>query len=269
MALRELFSVITTASHPTLLVFCDLKLVLDERDSNRYAHRQRQANVDALPFFSVVQAGQDAGVRAHLRVNFIGTKCWGRYDDFIRERGLHANVRYVSDAGVPGCASATSRKAAPSSSAIFLCTEVGEHEALWGTLRVSVHAQADLAPDPPGPDRRHPLRSGLGTVVDPNDKAGMKKVLREPQTAWRDGHTAPALDEGYLGEFDRSGRPRAWLTLRPLREPTDLRPPPMSRSVAGNAAWWTARRRVRGVDDRGVRSSSSAGRAQAAGCPGH
>jgi hypothetical protein len=47
-------------------------------------------------------------------------------------------------------------------------------------------------------------RSGLGTVVDPNDRAGIKKALRELYTAWRDGHARGAIDERYVEQFDRA-----------------------------------------------------------------
>jgi hypothetical protein len=46
-------------------------------------------------------------------------------------------------------------------------------------------------------------RSGLGLVVDPNDRPGIKKAVRELYVAWRDGQARPAVDEAYVGEFDR------------------------------------------------------------------
>src|SRR5262249_41118579 len=46
-------------------------------------------------------------------------------------------------------------------------------------------------------------RSGLGVVVDPGDRVGIKKALRDLYLRWRDGDARPATDEAYIDTFNR------------------------------------------------------------------
>jgi len=201
---RDKFSVITNGFDPA-----DFERpaasdrLLDVGDFNLTLTGNVEAMFDAVPFLSAVRelVDEDAGIRARLRVNFIGTKR-GKYDGYIREHRLDGTVRYVGY--VPH---QTSLRYLAESNALFLC-QIPVYESastkLSGKLFEYLYLRKPiLALTLPGLTADILSRSGLGTVVDPNDQPGIKKALRELYVGWRDGHARPPIDDAYVGEFDR------------------------------------------------------------------
>ena len=201
---REKFSVITNGFDPADFAGAVTGTpVLDSLDFNMTLTGNVEALFDARPFFTAVREllDEDEGMRARLRINFIGTRR-GKYDDFIRDNGLEGTVRYIGY--VPHH---TSLRYLAESHVLFLC-QIPVYESaatkLSGKLFEYLYMRKPiLALTIPGLTSDILSRSGLGTVVDPNDRPGMKKAVRELYVAWRDGHLLPAADEGYLNEFDR------------------------------------------------------------------
>jgi glycosyltransferase involved in cell wall biosynthesis len=177
--------------------------LLDARDFNMTLTGNVEAMFDAVPFLAAVRdlLDEDEGARARLRINFVGTRR-GKYDDFIRDTGLEATVRYVGY--VPH---QVSLRYLAESNALFLC-QIPVYESaaskLSGKLFEYLYMRKPiLALTIPGLTADILSRSGLGLVVDPNDRPGIKKAVRELYVAWRDGQARPAVDEAYVGEFDR------------------------------------------------------------------
>jgi len=201
---REKFSVITNGFDPDdFEVAPAAERLLDDRDFNVTLTGNVEAMFDAVPFLSAVRelADEDEGFQAHLRVNFVGTRR-GKYDDFIRDNRLERNVRYVGY--VPH---RVSLRYLAESAVLFLC-QIPVYESastkLSGKLFEYLYMRKPiLALTLPGLTADILSRSGLGTVVDPSDRPGMKKALRELYLAWRGGHASPPADEAYIGEFDR------------------------------------------------------------------
>ena len=163
-----------------------------------------EAMFDAIPFFTALDElrREDEGVRAHLAVNFIGTKR-GKYDAFIRERGLGEAVRYVGYVPHQTCL-----RYLAESDALFLC-QIPVYESastkLSGKLFEYLYMRKPiLALTLPGLTTEILARSGLGTAVAPDDTAGIKRAIAELYRAWYQGYGRPAGDEEYIGTFDRS-----------------------------------------------------------------
>jgi glycosyltransferase involved in cell wall biosynthesis len=201
---REKFSVITNGFDPEDFRFpSGAERLLDPGTFNMTLTGNVEAMFDAVPFFSAVQdlVEKDVNIRAHLRINFIGTKR-GKYDAFIRDHGLEANVRYVGYVPHQLCL-----RYLAESDALFLC-QIPVYESastkLSGKLFEYLYMRKPiLALTLPGLTAEILARSGLGSVVDPNDRPGIKKAIRDLYLAWRDGHLRPAVNETYLNEFDR------------------------------------------------------------------
>jgi glycosyltransferase involved in cell wall biosynthesis len=202
---REKLSVITNGFDPHDFALPSTgEPLLDARDFNLTLTGNVEAMFDAEPFFSAVRelSDEDEGIRARLRINFIGTRR-GKYDELIREQQLTAIVRYVGY--VPHL---VSLRYLAESSVLFLC-QIPVYESaaskLSGKLFEYLYMRKPvLALTLPGLTADILSRSGLGIVVDPNDRPGIKKALRELYLAWRDGHAPPTADEAYIGEFDRT-----------------------------------------------------------------
>ena len=177
--------------------------VLDGSHFNVTLTGNVEAMFDALPFFSMVRelADEDAGIRASLRVNFVGTRR-GKYDDYLRDHQLDATVRYVDY--VPH---RVSLQYLAESDVLFLC-QIPVYESasakLSGKLFEYLYMRKPiLALTLPGLTADILSRSGLGTVVDPDDRAGIKEALRALYLGWRDGRPLPPVDDAYIGQFDR------------------------------------------------------------------
>ena len=159
---------------------------------------------DAVPFLTAVRdlLHEDEALRAHLRINFVGTKR-GKYDDFIDHHRLETNVRYIGY--VPH---QTSLTYLAESDVLFLC-QIPVYESattkLSGKLFEYLYMRKPiLALTLPGLTTDILSRSGLGVAVDPNDQPGIKKALRDLYLRWREGSGRPDIDEAYIATFDRA-----------------------------------------------------------------
>jgi hypothetical protein len=134
-------------------------------------------------------------------VNFVGTKR-GKYDDFIRQHGLDRYIRYIDY--VPH---ATSLQYLSESDVLFLC-QIPVYESasskLSGKLFEYLYMRKPiLALTLPGLTTEILSRSGLGTVVHPDDRPGIKRALRDLYLRHKVGQLAAAVDDAYLGQFNR------------------------------------------------------------------
>jgi glycosyltransferase involved in cell wall biosynthesis len=177
--------------------------LLDPGDFNLTLTGNVEAMFDARPFFTAVREllDEDPAARARIRINFIGTRR-GKYDQFIRDSGLEPNVRYIGYVPHQVCLAYLRE-----STALFLC-QIPVYESaatkLSGKLFEYLYLRKPiLALTIPGLTADILARSGLGTVVDPTDRAGIKKAVRDLYQSWRDGQAPPVADESYIGEFDR------------------------------------------------------------------
>jgi glycosyltransferase involved in cell wall biosynthesis len=159
---------------------------------------------DAEPFFTAIRdlVHEDGGLRAHLRINFVGTKR-GKYDDFIDHHRLETNVRYIGY--VPH---QTSLRYLAESDVLFLC-QIPVYESattkLSGKLFEYLYMRKPiLALTLPGLTTDILSRSGLGVAVDPNDQPGIKKAVRDLYLRWREGGANLHADEAYIATFDRA-----------------------------------------------------------------
>jgi glycosyltransferase involved in cell wall biosynthesis len=201
---REKYSVITNGFDPgDFALGPSSERLLAAGDFNLTLTGNVEAMFDAIPFFSAVKdlVDESEEVRAHLRVNFVGTKR-GKYDDFIRDHALDGTVRYIGY--VPH---QTSLRYLAESDALFLC-QIPVYESattkLSGKLFEYLYMRKPiLALTIPGLTTEILSRSGLGTVVDPGDRAGIKKAVRDLYTDWREGRARTTPDEAYIGTFDR------------------------------------------------------------------
>ncbi len=199
------FSVITNGFDPADFALApSTDGLLDARQFNMTLTGNVEAMFDATPFFAAVKEliDEDDDLRTHLRVNFVGTKR-GKYDRFIREHGLESTVQYIGY--VPH---QTSLRYLAESDALFLC-QIPVYESattkLSGKLFEYLYMRKPiLALTIPGLTTDILSRSGLGVAVDPDDRPGIKKALRDLYVRWRDGHGGPPADETYIETFDRS-----------------------------------------------------------------
>ena len=198
------FSVITNGFDPADFAVADGgERLLDPAQFNLTLTGNVEAMFDATPFFSAVRelVDEDEAARAHLRINFVGTKR-GKYDAYLADNGLEATVRYVGY--VPH---QTSLRYLAESDALFLC-QIPVYESattkLSGKLFEYLYMRKPiLALTIPGLTTDILSRSGLGVAVDPGDRAGIKKALRDLYAGWRDGSKPPTPDEAYIATFDR------------------------------------------------------------------
>ncbi len=178
--------------------------LLDERHFNVTLTGNVEAMFDAVPFLTAVRdlLEEDEGMRAALRINFVGTKR-GKYDNFIQQNRLDANVRYIGY--VPH---QTSLRYLAESDVLFLC-QIPVYESattkLSGKLFEYLYMRKPiLALTLPGLTTDILSRSGLGVAVDPDDRPGIKKALRDLYLRWREGGRRPDADEAYIATFDRA-----------------------------------------------------------------
>lgn len=201
----ERYSVITNGFDPADFSALPAgERLLSSDDFNLTLTGNVEAMFDAAPFLSAVKdlIDEEEGIRARLKVNFIGTRR-GKYDDFIRERRLENTIRYVGY--VPHQVSLCYLA---ESAVLFLC-QIPVYESattkLSGKLFEYLYMRKPiLALTLPGLTSEILARSGLGVVVDPNDRPGIKKALRELYLQWREGQEHPSADETYIAGFDRT-----------------------------------------------------------------
>ena len=200
----EKFSVITNGFDPadSAATPSDL-LLLDPRQFNLTLTGNVEAMFDARPFFRTLREllDEDAEIRSRLRVNFIGTKR-GKYDDYLRQHDLGGHVRYVGY--VPH---ATCLQYLAESDALFLC-QIPVYESastkLSGKLFEYLYMRKPiLALTLPGLTADILAQSGLGMVVDPNDRAGIKEAIRALYLRHKVDHTPVVPDDAYIDSFNR------------------------------------------------------------------
>jgi glycosyltransferase involved in cell wall biosynthesis len=198
------FSVITNGFDPTDFrrTVSDTAL-LDPQEFNITLTGNVEAMFDAMPFFGALQEliGEDEGIGSRLRVNFVGTKR-GKYDAFIQQHGLDRHVRYIDY--VPHT---TSLQYLSESDVLFLC-QIPVYESasskLSGKLFEYLYMRKPiLALTLPGLTTEILSRSGLGTVVHPSDRPGIKRALHELYLRHKVDQLPAAIDETYLGRFNR------------------------------------------------------------------
>jgi glycosyltransferase involved in cell wall biosynthesis len=200
----EKFSVITNGFDPADSASTPSALpLLDAREFNLTLTGNVEAMFDARPFFRTLREllDEDAEIWSRLRVNFIGTKR-GKYDDYLRQHHLDGYVRYIGY--VPH---ATSLRYLAESDVLFLC-QIPVYESastkLSGKLFEYLHMRKPiLALTLPGLTADILSRSGLGIVVDPNDRAGIKKALCHLYLQHKVGHTPVVPDDAYIDSFNR------------------------------------------------------------------
>ncbi len=202
----EKYSVITNGFDPADFALApSTERLLAAGDFNLTLTGNVEAMFDAVPFFSAVKdlVDESEDMRAHLRVNFVGTKR-GKYDHFIQEHQLEPNVRYLGY--VPH---QTSLRYLAESDVLFLC-QIPVYESattkLSGKLFEYLYMRKPiLALTLPGLTTDILSRSGLGVAVDPDDRSGIKKALRDLYSDWREGHgLRGSADEAYIRTFDRA-----------------------------------------------------------------
>jgi glycosyltransferase involved in cell wall biosynthesis len=178
--------------------------LLDRRMFNLTLTGSVEAMFDARPFLAAVRAlaDEDERVRQCLRVNFVGTKR-GKYDGYIRDHGLDGNVRYLDY--VPH---QVSLQYLAESDVLLLC-QIPVYESASAKLSAKLFEylymrKPILALTLPGLTADILGRSGLGTVVDPNDQARITDALRALYLGWREGRPRPPAADAYIGDFDRA-----------------------------------------------------------------
>jgi glycosyltransferase involved in cell wall biosynthesis len=198
------FSVITNGFDPAdFVAIPSAPSLLDPRQFNITLTGNVEAMFDAQPFFRTLSEllNEDAEICSRLRVNFIGTKR-GKYDDYLRQHRLDGHVRYIGY--VPH---ATCLQYLAESDALFLC-QIPVYESastkLSGKLFEYLYMRKPiLALTLPGLTADILSRSGLGMVVDPNDRAGIKKALHDLYFRQKVGQTPVVPDEAYIDSFNR------------------------------------------------------------------
>jgi glycosyltransferase involved in cell wall biosynthesis len=201
--LAEKFSVITNGFDPDDAAPPSAPRLLDPRQFNVTLTGNVEALFDARPFFHTLREllDEDAEIRSRLRVNFVGTKR-GKYDDYLRQHDLDGHVRYIGY--VPH---ATCLQYLAESDALFLC-QIPVHESastkLSGKLFEYLYMRKPiLALTLPGLTADILSRSGLGTVVDPNDQVGIKQALRDLYLRHKVGQSPVVPDDAYIDSFNR------------------------------------------------------------------
>src|SRR5262249_5160759 len=182
---RERYSVITNGFDPADFALGSAPdRLLDPGVFNLTLTGNVEAMFDAVPFFSAIKdlVDEDEGIRARLRVNLVGTKR-GKYDQFIADHQLESNVRYIGY--VPH---QTSLRYLAESDALFLC-QIPVYESattkLSGKLFEYLYMRKPiLALTIPGLTTDILSRSGLGVAVDPNDRSGIVKAVRDLYLSW-------------------------------------------------------------------------------------
>jgi glycosyltransferase involved in cell wall biosynthesis len=206
---EEKFSVITNGFDPADFshTAADTAL-LNPREFNITLTGNVEAMFDAMPFFHAVQELVDADeeMRSCLRVNFVGTKR-GKYDVFIGQSGLDRHIRYIGY--VPH---ATSLQYLMESDVLFLC-QIPVYESagtkLSGKLFEYLHMRKPiLALTLPGLTAEILSRSGLGIVVSPHDRSGIKGALQHLYRQHKVNHLSAVADNAYIQRFDRVDQSR-------------------------------------------------------------
>jgi glycosyltransferase involved in cell wall biosynthesis len=145
-------------------------------------------------------------MRSRLRVNFVGTKR-GKYDAFISQSGLDRHISYIGY--VPH---ATSLQYLMESDVLFLC-QIPVYESagtkLSGKLFEYLHMRKPvLALTLPGLTAEILSRSGLGIVVAPHDRPGIKGALQHLYRHYKVDQRPAVFDDTYLQRFDRVNQTR-------------------------------------------------------------
>ncbi len=199
------YSVITNGFDPADFAHAPTtERLLDASDFNLTLTGNVEAMFDATSLFSAIKdlVDENAEMRARLRVNFVGAKR-GKYDDVIRDYRIEDTVRYIGY--VPH---QTSLRYLAESDVLFLC-QIPVYESattkLSGKLFEYLYMRKPiLALTLPGLTSDILSRSGLGTTVDPGDRAGIKKALRDLWNECREGHGRAPANEAYISTFDRT-----------------------------------------------------------------
>jgi glycosyltransferase involved in cell wall biosynthesis len=220
----EKFSVITNGFDPADFVLPPApEPLLNCAEFNVTLTGNVEAMFDATPFFGAVKEliEEDREIHTRLRVNFIGTKR-GKYDEFITQNGLDQHVRYI--VYVPH---ATSLRYLSESDVLFLC-QIPVYESasskLSGKLFEYLYMRKPiLALTLPGLTADILSRSGLGIAVDPNDRSGIKRALRELYLQWRAGRRQVSGDEAYIGGFYRIHQTQCLAQIFERAAPADPR----------------------------------------------
>jgi glycosyltransferase involved in cell wall biosynthesis len=174
-----------------------------ELEAGRF-HVTNSGNIEAMfdlrPFLRAVAelAAEDPALRADLFVNLVGTKK-GQYDADIRALGLGDRVRYTG-----WVAHGQSLRYLNQSDVLLMCQlphPGGGSEKLSGKCFEYLYLRKPvLCLSVPGITADLLSESGLGTVVEPADVAGIKAVLRSLYA--RRGHALRA-DSNVIARFDR------------------------------------------------------------------
>jgi len=159
-----------------------------------------EAMFDARPLLRAVAEliAEHPGFRADLLVNLVGAKK-GQYDADIQALGLTDRVRYVG--WVPH---AQSLRYLHQSDVLLMCAITqpsgqGEKFPAKGFEYLYLRKPV-LCLSAPGVTTELLARSGLGTVVDPADLAGIKAALR---TFYERRHQPARGDAAFIARFDR------------------------------------------------------------------
>lgn len=162
-----------------------------------------EAMFDAMPFFRALQelVDEDEEMRSRLRVNFIGTKR-GTYDAFINQSGLDRHISYIGYVPHTTCLQYLAE-----SDVLFLC-QIPVYESagtkLSGKLFEYLYMRKPiLALTLPGLTAEILSRSGLGIVVAPTNRPGIKAALQDLYRQHKIDQRPAARDDAYLQRFDR------------------------------------------------------------------
>lgn len=179
------------------------KKLLQAGDFNLTLTGTLEAMFDAAPFFQAVKEllAESPEMRAHLRVNFIGTKK-GKHDNYIEQNNLGRYINYVGY--VPH---ADSVQYLAESDVLFFC-QIPEYESASVKLQAKLFEylyvrKPILALTLPGVTTDLLEQAGLGVVVNPNDVPGIKRALYDLYRQWQQEYWHLAPDDAFIGAFDR------------------------------------------------------------------
>jgi glycosyltransferase involved in cell wall biosynthesis len=169
---------------------------------------------DAVPFFSAVRdlVEGDPAARRLLRINFVGTKRQGRYDEFIRDNQLADVIRFHGY--VPHSDSIQYLR---ESDAVMLC-QIPRYESavvkLPGKMFEYLYLRKPvLALTIPGVTTRILERARLGLIANPGDARAIRDILARLLADFQHGGVRTDPDEAYVATFDRREQARNLATL--------------------------------------------------------
>jgi len=159
-----------------------------------------EAMFDALPLLRAIAelAAENPGIGRDLRVSLVGAKR-GKYDADLAALGLTERVRYVG-----WVAHARSLQYLRESDVLLMCqlTQAGGgSEKLSGKCFEYLYLQKPiLCLTVPGVTADLMTESGLGTIVDPADQAGIKAALHR---LYAERGRPSRANTGMIARFDR------------------------------------------------------------------